>query len=374
MWPLVSVAVALVAVQAQVLPVRVNVGSAPQQTFKGFGFSMVRGGNIGGHGFHGPLGNFTKDVRESILKLLCEDLGVNVVRLWWTPADGAPQRPGHLDGDSEFMNAYVNSGLISDFRRHGVTQLLLAPDLPCAQGAQNSSAGGHNVTLRAEQTVRFIQALKKRGVVIDVTGVANEPGCWAKWQNASGSYDANWPKVPDESGNFVTAVTVLAKGLKSVAIDNVQILGPEHSNADSHGLALVEACKSDHRCWSALGSIASHSYGMAANDQWANATAGKGYWVTEAGAWNTLNSPRPFPGNDGHWQGVALASRFLNDLNHMVDTWVSHRLRFSLHTYNTLPVVALFICSVYSHYLPPHPPPIHTLPDSLLLSRSPAGS
>jgi hypothetical protein len=151
------------------------------------------------------------------------------------------------------------------------------------------------------------------------------------WQNSSGSFNADWPKIPDESGNFVTAVNELAKGLRTspAAISNVQIIGPESANADGHGLALVKACESDQECWSALGSIASHSYGMAADDKWANATESKGYsnyskgyWVTEVGALRTLNNATPFPGNDGKWQGVGLASRFLNDLNHMVDTWV----------------------------------------------------
>lgn len=44
--------------------------------------------------------------------------------------------------------------------------------------------------------------------------------------------------------------------------------------------------------------------------------------MTESGAWGSLNAPALFPGNDGRWQGGALACRFLNDLNHGVDTWV----------------------------------------------------
>ena len=50
--------------------------------------------------------------------------------------------------------------------------------------------------------------------------------------------------------------------------------------------------------------------------------AGKSYWVTESGAFPTLTAPALFPANDGRWQGVLLAARFLNDLNHGVDTWV----------------------------------------------------
>jgi len=44
--------------------------------------------------------------------------------------------------------------------------------------------------------------------------------------------------------------------------EQVKIIGPESSNADSHGLAAAKACADDPVCWAALDSIASHSYGM----------------------------------------------------------------------------------------------------------------
>jgi hypothetical protein len=293
----------------------------PRQTFQGFGWSLVRGG---GSPFHGPLGNFSSAVREELLTLLCEELGTTVVRLWWTPKENVSSS---VDGDAQFMDAYVNSGLVADLRKHGVQQLLLAPDRPCAPNALNSSEGGHSIALRAKQTAAFIAKLRAEDVVIDATGVANEPGCWAKWQNSSGATKfANWPKVLDQSGNLVAAVKLLSRTLSSEGVEpsSIKIIGPESASADSHGFAQVMACHADHECWSALDSIASHSYGMAANEQWANASLSldKGYWVTESGAWGTESSPTLFPGNAGRWQGVALACRFLNDLNHGVDTWV----------------------------------------------------
>jgi hypothetical protein len=137
---------------------------------------------------------------------------------------------------------------------------------------------------------------------------------------------ANWPRVPDTTGIFVSAVVLLRQALIAAGVGEVQIIGPESSNADGTGLAGVKACQQDRACWAGLDSIASHSYGMAANAAWANATAAggvrKGYWMTEAGAFSAVNQGVAFPGLDGEYQGVALASRFLNDLNHMVDTWV----------------------------------------------------
>lgn len=311
------------------LPLRVSAAAAPRQTFKGFGWSLVRGG---GTSYHGPLGNFSADVREQILTLLCEDLGTTVVRLWWTPNDApgaAGWQPGDnltFGGDSAFLDGYVNSGVVADLRRHGVTQLLLAPDRPCAPGAENATAGGHNVTLRADQTAEFIRTLQRdHNVTIDVTGVANEPGCWVKWQNktSGATIMADWPRVNDTTGNMVTAVTALSQNLQALGLEHVKIIGPESSNADAHGLAAVKACAGDAACWAALDSIASHSYGMAANKAWANATEmSKGYWVTEVGAFAGIDSPMVFPGIGGRYQGVTLAARFLNDLNHMVDTWV----------------------------------------------------
>lgn len=224
-----------------VTPLSVTVQPTPRQTFAGFGWSLVRGG---GSPFHGPLGNFSQPVREHLLTLLCEELGTSVVRLWWTPRENVPTRPG-LDGDAEFFRAYVESGLVADLRRHGVKMLLLAPDSPCATDAQNSTAGGHSIALRAQQTASFIHKLRAAGVVIDVTGVANEPGCWTKWQNSSGdTLSADWPTVPDQSGNFVSAVTLLSNALHSTGLESeVKIIGPESSNADSHGLAQVQACR-----------------------------------------------------------------------------------------------------------------------------------
>ena len=133
----------------------------------------------------------------------------------------------------------------------------------------------------------------------------------------------------------------MAKHLAAAGLEaQVKIIGPESSNADSHGLALVMACQNEPICWASLDAIASHSYSMAAIESWANATNSstqptaadgtmdaastgrKGYWMTESGSFWTLNYPTLYPGNNGEWQGVAFASRFLNDLNHMVDTWV----------------------------------------------------
>ena len=171
-------------------------------------------------------------------------------------------------------------------------------------------------------TAAFIGKLQNQGVSIDVTGVANEPGCWHTWQNASGgTINSRWPDILDESGNLVRAVTLLSANLKALGLGAVKIIGPESSNADLINLAMVKACAADTACWSALDSIASHSYGEAATESWANATVSnaggerKGYWMTEAGAFASLDTPTSFPGpHPGRYQGVAMACRFLNDL------------------------------------------------------------
>ena len=137
------------------LPVQVVTGSAPRQTFRGFGWTAVpgTGGTLRGNGatpYHAPLGNFSEDVREHLLTLLCEDLGASVVRVWWTPDDALDGGwhggdHGRYTGDELlllFAAAYIDSGLISDLREHGIKQLLLAPAGACAPGAKNSTAGG----------------------------------------------------------------------------------------------------------------------------------------------------------------------------------------------------------------------------------------
>ena len=97
-------------------------------------------------------------------------------------------------------------------------------------------------------------------------------------------------------------------------------LGPQFQKIERDAVSHPQG---DAACWAALDSIGSHSYGMAASDAWANATDMiKGYWVTEVGAFDGIDTPMVFPGGGGEFQGVALAARFLNDLNHMVDTWI----------------------------------------------------
>lgn len=249
-------------------PVTVAASSAPRQSFDGFGFSLVR--EMGTRQSPSLMANFSAAQREKILSLICEDLGATVVRLWWTPDEGLPLMPSRGSGNDEFMQSYVDSGLAAALRRHGVKQLLLAPDRPCIMGAENATAGGHNITLRAAETAGFIAQLKQRGVTIDASGVANEPGCWEKWQNASGTtIDASWPSVPDASGNILHAVTALTAGLATAGMHRVKIIAPESSNADNHALAEVHACQADTACWAALDGIATHSYGMAATEAFA---------------------------------------------------------------------------------------------------------
>ena len=144
----VAVLVLLGEAAAVTTPISIVAAAPPRQSFKGFGWSLVSGG---GNPFHGPLGNFSRPVREELLTLLCEDLLTTVVRLWWTPSENT--HPS-LNGDTRFLNAYVDSGLVKDLRRHGVKQLLLAPDNPCAPNAENATVGGHSIALRAKQTVR----------------------------------------------------------------------------------------------------------------------------------------------------------------------------------------------------------------------------
>ena len=102
------------------------------------------------------------------------------------------------------------------------------------------------------------------------------------------------------------AVTQLSQHLVSRGLHSVKIIGPESSNADSVNLAMVKACGAVRACWLALDAIASHSYGMAATESWANATEEggqrKGYWVTESGAFvRQLRRPNSIP-RAASWQ------------------------------------------------------------------------
>jgi len=142
----------------------------------------------------------------------------------------------------------------------------------------------------------WVQELKsKYSTDISVTGIINEP---------KNTFDY-----------FAQTVIDLRQKLNAAGLSKVPSITPESPSADNTGLGFVKQIRSNQEAWNDLKGIASHSYNMAANADWASIVINttKDYWITEAGASG---------GADYGQVATTLAARFLNDLNHHVTHWV----------------------------------------------------
>ncbi len=272
--------------------VTITVKAGARQSFAGFGASL---GNWGGE-----YQSLKAAEREKLNTLLWSDLRFRSLRLWFAPQPGAHDL-------SAFRRSYVDSGIIADAKKHGVTDLLLAPDgLP--EGMIARDAEGHPSFKPGQEAeyarliADFITRLKdETGVLLTVTGIQNEP-------------NDNERFAPEQ---IVLVVKRLRGELDRRGLQSVRIIAPESANVDGVFYDTVDLMKADPTAWKALSGVASHSYTMAATEDAAKrvANTGKAYWMTEAGD----NGPE-VPGDPN--RAVSLAGRFLNDMNHRVTHWV----------------------------------------------------
>lgn len=277
-------------------PINITVRQGARQTFRGFGASQTIAG-----------GRRYADLRQSdkntLQKLVCNDIQFKTVRLWFNPSQYAP-RAGVKD-PSQFVNSFVKSGFISDALANGCNKLLLAPTgIPAYMGP---SGGGyiHNSQIRnyAVLLANFIyQAQQEHGVKINATGVLNEP-------------NDRFIKFSDSQWTLI--IKNLRTELDNRGLRDVKIIAPELANADGTAVRVIRAIRQDPEAWKILDGISTHSYNMAATNAIANLIEGtnKEYWMTEAGT----NGPEN-PGDA--LNAASAASRFLNDMNHRVTHWI----------------------------------------------------
>ena len=290
--------------------IAITVAPGERQTFDGFGAS---------------LGNWSKayqklpaEDRALLSRSLWRDLKFNTLRLWFNTDKYAPTL-GAKDM-SEFLGCYVDSGIIADARKYGVTTLLLAPDaVPPYMAEKRTDGTGSDQTgmaLRESETdnyavllADFIQQLRqKTGVTLDVTGIQNEPNNLERF-------------APSQ---IVRITRRLRTELDARGLRQVKIISPEGGNVDGIYYETVDALKADSAAWKALSGVASHSYNNSTTKTSSDQVAGTGkeYWMTEA----SDNGPEA-PGNAV--RAASLASRFLNDMNHRTTRWI-HFLGFEV--------------------------------------------
>lgn len=254
------------------------VANEPAQTLEGFGCSMVDRSQTKMPGW----------ARAELFDQVFRDLQMNVLRLW-VEADHNRTAAQMRD---EFCRTYVDSGVIAEAQKRGVTTLLLAP-------ARGENPPAEPMPEYARKLAEFIRGLKtERGIRISVTGIANEPGGFNPSQVAE-------------------AVRVLRQELDGRGLRDVQIIAPEWASADGAALRCIAGIKADPAAWAALLGIATHSYNMAATPDFSEIIAGTGkqYWMTEAADNGNENEA------DANL-AASISARFLNDLNHGVTHWV----------------------------------------------------
>ena len=303
LFALTATGFAPVQAQAALLPTPVTITVQPgaRQAFAGFGAS--------GLNFGREYQTLTAAQRQMLSGRLWRDLKFKTLRLWFNTDQYAPA-PGAHDL-SQFRGCYVDSGLIADARRSGVTTLLLAPDNLPPYMAEKSALGSADTGMAlkeadaepyADLLADFLQRLKRlTGIVPDVTGIQNEPNDRERFTPAE----------------IVRVVKRLRADLDAQGMARVKIIAPENASADGALYAQLDALAADPQAWAGLAGIASHSYNMAATEEAARRVAGTGksYWMTEA----SDNGPEA-PGDA--LRAASLASRFLSDMNHRVTDWV----------------------------------------------------
>ena len=290
--------------------VTITVHPGGRQVFSGLGTSL---GNWGG-----DYQNLTVDERDRLARLLWQGLKMKSLRLWLNLNEYAPTAHERLTTD--FRRRYIDSGIIADARRYGVVDLVLAPDNMPVHLKIKRPGGAQDFALRADAAeaygrliAEFVgQIQAETGVLINVTGVQNEP-------NDLDRID------PDQ---MVAVVKALRQELDVRGLQGVRVIAPESANVDSTFFERVERIRADPIAWKALAGLASHSYGMAATPKAAQQVEARGgenlkqYWMTEA----SDNGPEN-PGDATIAAG--LASRFLNDMNQRTTHWI-HFLGFEI--------------------------------------------
>ena len=174
-FPLAALALALIAapVFAQNATVAVTVAPGARQTFAGLGVSQ---GNWGR-----DYQKLSAPERAQLSQTLFGELKIKSLRLWLNLDEYAPDPTTRTTAD--FRARTIDSGLIADAQQNGVVNLLLAPDnappylkIKRDGGPQDFSIPRENLPAYAAVIADFIaQIQRETGVLINVTGLQNEP-------------------------------------------------------------------------------------------------------------------------------------------------------------------------------------------------------
>jgi len=288
---------------AQTLPIPITITVQPKakQTLRGFGASCLN--------FSGDYQKLNPAQRQEVSRVLWHDTGFRILRLWFNTDQYAPTAADH--NLTEFRRCYVDSNLIADARKNGVTTLLITPDhLPPYMAEKRPDGSAETgmalkyseVDHYAALVAGFLWRLKQEtGIVPNATGIHNEPNDTFRF-------------TPSQ---IVQVVKRLRVDLDARGLKQIGIIATENGSVNNVLYAQIDALKADPQAWTSLRGIASHSYNMGATDDVARRVRGTGkeYWMTEA----SDNGPEA-PGDA--LRASSLASRFLGDVDHGVTHWI----------------------------------------------------
>jgi hypothetical protein len=253
-----------------------SVGERPRQRFEGFGFSFEQGS---------PYPELDPARQAEVDRLLYDELGTRIIRLWY-----APGRP------YEIRDHFLTTGIIPHALAHGVTELLLGPGHYIGDPDQHARAMAEDMRVMRDEY----------GIRITASGVVNEP-------NAK-----DWKIVPAD--HYLPLAIAMRRELEARGLDHVTTIGPEFASADEDARSWLDAIAGDPAALAATDAFGSHSYNMAATPEFADRVLRHGlqYWMTEAGG---PELPDASAEHD-HAFAASVSARFLNDINQGVSHWV----------------------------------------------------
>ena len=199
-----------------------TIATKPRQTLEGFGCSMV--------GINSDA--IPPSIRSEMFHMVFGGLHMNVLRLW---VDSGTNRTVE-QMKQEFYRTYVDTQIVAGARKQGVTTLLLAP----ARGEEKPTEPMADYARKLAEVIYDVKS--ERGIDINVTGIANEPGF-----------------TPSQ---LAEAARELRQQLDVRHLTSVKIIAPEAASADDRALSNIAGIKANPASWTAISGIATITTAM----------------------------------------------------------------------------------------------------------------
>jgi hypothetical protein len=251
---------------------QIEVGATERQAYQGLGASFRR--------YH----LIPEAKRLELSDLVVRDLGMRYNRIWISDLDTRTVD----QAVSSFVSVYINSGQISEFAKRGVTHTIVTP----AMGPRPPA----DIPAYMQKIADILFRLRRdHNVNIYATTFTNEP--------------ENWPV-----NDIFNAMKILRDRLDArPETASILLLGAEMPNSDQRTRNVLNLLRDDP-VWQRIHGVSSHSYSNGGNDWTTPVLDDKPWWQTES---SELGNEQL--GDDV--RGVKNASRFLNDMNHLITHW-----------------------------------------------------